>query len=101
MSHGKHMKKHLLLKPDQSPVSPLMVAADVAFRRDLPKLLETRKRQWAAYHGRDTENPIFANSKEEIYDECRRRGYDRRGFLVRRITPESLVDRWIEASIDI
>jgi len=56
------------------------------FWRDLPKLLETRSRQWVAYHGEQCLG--FANSRTELWQECLERGLHPGEFLIQSIEPE-------------
>ena len=59
-----------------------------AFRRDLPALLQDKKRsgEWVAYHGGDRIG--FGKSKTELYQQCLRRGLKSDEFVVRCIAPE-------------
>src|SRR5436190_9140927 len=59
-----------------------------AFRRDLPRLLRSRKRyrQWVAYHG--DEQIGFAATNTKLYHECYRRGLKDGEFFVRCVLPE-------------
>lgn len=66
-------------------VSPLMIEADAAFRRDLPQLLEDRPGEWVAYHG--PERIGFAPTKDEMYRRCRERGLGEDEFLVSCVEP--------------
>jgi hypothetical protein len=67
-------------------VSPLIVWADEAFRRDLPQLLSERPGQWVAYHGHQQIG--FGPTKQQLYQECLSRGLQRDEFLVLSIEPE-------------
>jgi hypothetical protein len=71
--------------PDPSAeVSPLMVYSQEAFRRELPKLLELHAEgEWAAYRG--SERLRVGPSKDDLYNECLKKGLKRGEFLVRLI----------------
>ena len=58
------------------------VHSPCAFWRDLPGLLldRTNHRKWAAYHG--DERVAIARSEVDAYQECFRRGLNRREFYV-------------------
>jgi hypothetical protein len=67
-------------KPSLGPL------ALVAFRRDLPRLLQERPGQWVAYHGDQLVG--FAKTDLELYQECERRGYRGRDYVIYCIEPE-------------
>ncbi|HKI33203.1 MAG TPA: DUF5678 domain-containing protein [Gemmataceae bacterium] len=56
------------------------------YRRDLARLLEERPGQWVAYHGDQLVG--FAKTQRELVEECIRRGYRGRDYLVDCIEPE-------------
>jgi 6-phosphogluconolactonase/glucosamine-6-phosphate isomerase/deaminase len=66
----------------------LIQRSQEAFRRDLPRLLQTKGlyRHWVAYHG--DERVGFARSDAELYEQCFRRGLKDHEFVVRCIVPE-------------
>jgi hypothetical protein len=70
--------------PAEKPA--LKALALATYRRDLPRLLEERPRQWVAYHGDQLVG--FAKTDLELYQECERRGYRGRDYLVAPIEPE-------------
>jgi hypothetical protein len=53
-------------------VSPFILWAEDAFRRDLPQLLSERPGQWVVYHGHQQIG--FAATKQQLYQECLNRG---------------------------
>jgi hypothetical protein len=59
--------------------------AVLAFRRDLPRLLRERPREWVAYHG-DQQIGI-ARTALELYQECTRRGLPESDCIVHPIEP--------------
>ncbi len=63
-------------------IPPMILRSQRAFSRDLPGLLLDRRnrRKWAAYHG--DERVAIARSEVDTYQECFRRGLDRREFYV-------------------
>ncbi len=67
-------------------VSPSMMEADEAFRRDLPQLLKERPGEWVGYHG--SERIGFAATKDQMYRDCLERGLKRGEFLVTCVEPE-------------
>ncbi len=68
---------------DKPSLGPLALAT---FRRDLPRLLEERPGQWVAYHGDQLVG--FAKTDLELYQECERRGYRGRDYVIYCIEPE-------------
>jgi hypothetical protein len=68
---------------DKPALGPLALAT---YRRDLPRLLEERPGQWVAYHGDQLVG--FAKTARELYQECERRGYRGRDYVVDCIEPE-------------
>jgi hypothetical protein len=58
--------------PPDAFVSPMMIKADEAFRRDLPQLWKERPGEWVAYHG--LERIGFALTKDQMVHECLERG---------------------------
>jgi hypothetical protein len=64
------------------PIPVMILRSQHAFWRDLPGLLLDRRnhRKWAAYHG--DERVAIAGSEVEAYQECFRRGLNRREFYV-------------------
>jgi hypothetical protein len=69
------------------PVSPMILLAQAAFRRDRPQLLKTYKDRWVAYTG-DWQLAI-GRSKYDLVRLCRRRGLSGNEFVVRYIEPVS------------
>jgi hypothetical protein len=67
-------------------VSPFILWAEDAFRRDLPQLLSERPGQWVAYHGHQQIG--FAATKQQLYQECLNRGLPRGEFHILSIEPE-------------
>ena len=67
-------------------VSPSMMEADEAFRRDLPQLLKERPGEWVGYHGSDRIG--FAATKDQMYRDCLERGLRRGEFFVTCVEPE-------------
>ena len=69
-------------------ISPMIQRSVEAFRRDLPGLLQTKKRlgQWVAYHG--DRQLGFAKSKTKLYQECLRQGLKIDEFIVRCVAPD-------------
>ena len=67
-------------------VYTLTERALLAFWRDLPQLLEERYHQWVGYHGEQCLG--FADSQEELWQECLRRRLRPDEFLIRSIEPE-------------
>jgi hypothetical protein len=57
-----------------------------AFRRDLPRLLETHYGKWVVYH--DDAQLGFGKTETELYEKCLARGMKRDEFLVCSIEPE-------------
>jgi hypothetical protein len=80
-------------------LSPIIRQAQEAFCRDLPGLLQDRKRSrpWVAYHG--AVRIALGSSKRELYQVCLRRGLQLGEFLVRRIAPQ--VPREVDALLDV
>ena len=74
------------LNPPDAFVSPSMLDADEAFRRDLPQLLKERPGEWVGYHGSDRIG--FATTKAQMYRECLERGLKRGEFFVTCVEPE-------------
>jgi len=68
------------------PVPPLLARSLDAFRRDLPRLLETHYGKWVAYHG--DAQVGFGKTETELYRKCLARGMKRDEFLVCSIEPE-------------
>jgi hypothetical protein len=68
------------------PVPPMLVSSLEAFRRDLPRLLETHYRKWVAYHG--DEQIGFGTTETELYEKGFARGLKPDEFLVCSIEPE-------------
>jgi hypothetical protein len=68
---------------EKPALGPLALAT---FRRDLPRLLEQRPGQWVAYHGDQLVG--FAKTDLELIQECIRRGYRGRDYVVAPIEPE-------------
>jgi hypothetical protein len=69
-------------------ISPMIQRSVEAFRRDLPALLQNKKRlgQWVAYHG---DRQIgFGKRKTPLYQECLRRGLKIDEFIVRCVAPD-------------
>jgi hypothetical protein len=60
----------------------MVLRSQRAFWRDLPVMLLDRRnrRKWAAYHG--DERVAIAGSEVEAFQECFRRGLNRREFYV-------------------
>jgi hypothetical protein len=54
--------------------------AVLAFRRDLPRLLEERPGEWVAYHGEQQVG--IAKTAIELYQECARRGLPDDEYIV-------------------
>jgi hypothetical protein len=63
-------------------IPPGILRSQRAFWRDLPGMLLDRRnrRKWAAYHG--DERVAIAESEVEAFQECFRRGLNRREFYV-------------------
>lgn len=73
----------------QSPLSDLTeptIAARQAFRRDLPRLLQTNPGEWVAYAGDRCLG--FHASQRQLYQECYRKGFQRGHFLICCVEPE-------------
>ena len=68
-------------------IPPLIKQAQMAFFRDLPKLLIERPGKWIAYQGERRVG--FASNDLELYRECHRRGIPEDEFLVLCIEPEA------------
>ena len=82
------------------PIAPGVARSLDAFRRDLPKLLETHSREWVAYHG--DERIGFGRTQTELYQECLRRGLKRDDFFVCSIEPGAAdEEEEIEVSPDV
>ena len=73
-------------EPASDPVSPLLAQSLQAFRRDLPRLLETHHGRWVAYHG--DEQLGFSRTQTELYEKGFARGLKPDEFLVCSIEPE-------------
>ena len=70
---------------DQFPPTPLGEQAWAAYQQDLPRLVETARGQWAAYHG---EERLGVNaSNRELCEECLRRGFAIEECVICRIEP--------------
>jgi hypothetical protein len=69
-------------------ISPMIQRSMEAFRRDLPVLLQNKKRlgQWIAYHG--DQQIGFGKKKTQLYQECLRRGLKLDEFVVMCVTPD-------------
>jgi hypothetical protein len=69
-------------------ISPMIQRSMEAFRRDLPGLLQIKKRlgQWVAYHG--DRQLGFAKTKTQLYQECLRQGLKIDEFIVMRVAPD-------------
>ena len=68
------------------PAPPMLARSLEAFRRDLPRLLETHYGKWVAYHG-DAQLG-FGKTETGLYEKCLARGMKRDEFLVCSIEPE-------------
>jgi hypothetical protein len=68
---------------DRPALGPLALET---FRRDLPRLLGERPGEWVAYHGDQLVG--FAKTQRGLVQECIRRGYRGRDFIVACIEPE-------------
>ncbi len=66
---------------------PMVQTSIDAFRRDLPELLETHRRQWVAYHG--DERLGFGETETELYQRAFRRGLTRNDFIVGFVAPDA------------
>jgi hypothetical protein len=62
------------------PVPPMLARSLDAFRRDLPRLLETHYGKWVVYQG-DAQLG-FGKTETELYEKCLARGMKRDEFLV-------------------
>jgi hypothetical protein len=71
-------------------MSPAVVAAYEAFRRDLPQLLQTHPGKWVAYSG--DRRLGFSNTKSELYLTCLAQGLPRGEFLVTCVEPETDIE---------
>jgi hypothetical protein len=66
------------------------------YRRNLSRLLEERRGQWVAYHGDQLVG--FAKTDLELYQECDRRGYRGRDYVIEYIEfdlpggPDDIID---------
>jgi hypothetical protein len=74
------------LNPPDAFVSPKMIQADEAFRRDFPRLSKERPGEWVAYDGPELIG--FAPRKDQLVHECLERGLKRGEFLVTCVEPE-------------
>jgi hypothetical protein len=57
----------------------------LAYRRDLPQLLQERPNWWVAYYG--DERVGLAKNPAELHERCQRRGLPRGDYVVRLIEP--------------
>jgi len=78
----------------QQGVSPVIAKAYVAFRQDLPLLLERHEGQWAAYRG--AERLGIGPSKTLLYRQFTSQGIDSGDLLVDLIRPEMFDDIGVE-----
>jgi len=79
-------------------VPAMIERSQVAFRRDLPDLLQTHYRQWVAYHG--DERIGFGRTQFELYELCLSRGLTDDEFVVRSVEPEMPDDIDLNELID-
>ena len=68
------------------PVAPMLTRSLEAFRRDLPRLLETHHGKWVAYRG--DERLGLGRTQTELYQQGFARGLKADEFLVCSIEPE-------------
>lgn len=68
------------------PVAPMLTRSLEAFRRDLPRLLETHYGKWVAYRG--DERLGLGRTQTELYQQGFARGLKADEFLVCSIEPE-------------
>lgn len=68
------------------PVAPMLIRSLEAFRRDLPRLLETHYGKWVAYRG--DERLGLGRTQTELYQQGFARGLKADEFLVCSIEPE-------------
>jgi hypothetical protein len=76
---------------NERPLDEFAAAITVAlatFRRELPLHFELHKNEWVAYCAASRLG--FGTSKDDLLNECLRRGFDRRAVLVRKIDDDSL-----------
>jgi hypothetical protein len=71
-------------------MTPAVVAAYEAFRRELPQLLQTHPGKWVAYSG--ARRLGLGDTKTDLYQMCLSRGLPRREFIVDRIVPRGEVE---------
>jgi hypothetical protein len=83
---GRSIEQPPCGEPLSTGVSPFILRAEDAFRRDLPQLLEERPGQWVAYHGHQRIG--FAATKPQLYQECLNRGLPPDEFHILCIEPE-------------
>jgi hypothetical protein len=69
----------------QEGVSPVIAQAYVAFRHELPALLDGYREKWVAYRG--PERLGFGESKDLLYRHYTSQGISRKELLVRRVRP--------------
>jgi hypothetical protein len=67
------------------PPTPLGEQAWAAFEQDLPRLLETSRGQWVAYHG--SQRLAVGPQHTRLYEECIRRGLSPEEFVICQIDP--------------
>jgi hypothetical protein len=77
--------EHDLNRADD-PVPAMLTRSLAAFRRDLPKLLDTHYGKWVAYHG--DERLGFGKTETKLYEEHLAAGLKLDEFLVCSIEPE-------------
>lgn len=66
-------------------VPSAIAAAQTAFLRDLPELLDSHALQWVAYA--DGRQVAIGATKTELIQQCLREGHQRNSFVVRSIEP--------------
>ena len=85
--------------PPISEVPPGILHSQEAYWRDLPELLNMKKRGrwWVAYHG--DERVGFGRSQAELYQECFRRGFKGDEVYIGRVEPHAEAP-WEEIEIE-